>query len=216
MKPIIDKTRISPSLAMGALHIFVLFSLTLSQPIFNLISQYVEFFVARQSKAIDIVALIILMSCIIPLIFIGIECLAELFHKKVRLGIHFLLVLSLVAALAIQSLNPVLKSPGYVILTIGVLIGIAAAIAYHRYYAIQFFFTILSPAILIFPILFIFNSPVQKLLFIKSNPPSNQAPIVEIRDTPPIVMVVFDELPITSLMNNEKQIDSILYPNFQY
>ena len=214
MKPIIDKTRISPSLAMGALHIFVLFSLTLSQPIFNLISQYVEFFVARQSKAIDIAALIILMSCIIPLIFVGIECLAELFHKKVRLGIHFLLVLSLVAALAIQSLNPVLKSPGYVILTIGVLIGIAAAIAYHRYYAIQFFFTILSPAILIFPILFIFNSPVQKLLFIKPNPPSNQAPIVEIRDTPPIVMVVFDELPITSLMNNEKQIDSILYPNF--
>lgn len=214
MKPSLKENLNSPSLTVSALHILVLFSLTLSQPLYNLTSQYTEFFVARQSKAVDIVALVGLLSVVIPLIFIGIECLAEIFHKTIRVGIHFVVVSSLVAAFALQAINPVFKYPGNVILTSAGLIGIAAAIAYYRYHAIQFFFTILSPVILIFPILFIFNSPVHKLLFSKSDPQPYQSSTVEIRDAPPIVMVVFDELPVTSLMNQNKQIDSIRYPNF--
>lgn len=204
----------APSFPMSALHLTALFSMTLSQPLFNLISRNTEFLVARQSEPIDIVALIVLLSVMVPLVFIGIAGLAQLINQKLRIWALFLFVSSLVTALALQAINPVFSNPGYVIIAGAGLIGIVAATAYFRYPAIRLFLTILSPAILIFPILFIFNSPVRTLIFVDSNPETVKPPSIEIGKTPPIVMVILDELPVTSLMNQEGKIDSSRYPNF--
>lgn len=214
MKPGPEKRFGAPTFPVSALHITVLFSLTVSQPLFNLISRNTEFLVARQSEAIDIAVLIVLLSAIVPLIFIVIEGLAQLIYQKVRIAVHFLFVSSLFAALVLQAIIPIFTVQGYVILAGAGLIGIVAATAYYRYPAIRLFFTILSPSILIFPMLFIFNSPVQRLLFVKPDTESVRAPSIEIAEAPPIVMVVFDELPVTSLMTREKGIDSSRYPNF--
>ncbi len=204
----------APSFSIGAMHIAVLFSLSLSQPLFNLISKNTAFLVARQSEPIDIVTLIVLLVAIVPLAFIGIEGLAQIIHRHVRLGIHFFLVAGLTAALALQAVKPVFADQGHVVMAGAALAGIGISVAYHRYPSIRLFVTILSPSILIFPILFIFNSPVHKFLLANQAPEANLKSPVAIHDGPPIVMVVLDELPATSLMNSQNRIDSSRYPNF--
>ena len=56
-----------------------------------------------------------------------------------------------------------------------------------------------------------FNSPVLKVVF-----PEDEIKLapVEANATPPIIIIVFDEMSVTSLMDNHNKIDPIRYPNF--
>jgi hypothetical protein len=80
-----------------------------------------------------------------------------------------------------------------------------------RFHPVRMFLTVLSPAILLFPGLFLFNSPVFKVVFPEKDP---SAVTIKMDNAPPIIMVVFDEFPVTSLMDEHRQIDPIRYPNF--
>jgi hypothetical protein len=207
-----------------ALHIFVLFASAVAQPVYDLLSRYAEFLVARQSNPIDIIALIIFLSLIMPLAVVAIEAVSGLFSRKVRKGIHSLIFFSLVTVLAMQALKQIYEFPGIYILSGAIVTGIAVTYAYSRFNFARLFLSILSPAILIFPALFLFHSPVYKIVFVKHNPQSIHASFNDqngsvpatstTRDFPPIVIVVFEELPSTSLMDRDRQIDPVRYPNF--
>lgn len=71
--------------------------------------------------------------------------------------------------------------------------------------------TVMSPALVLFPALFVFNSPVFKVVAKGDDPNALHA---EVAATAPVVFVVLDELDVTSLMDEHRQIDSIRYPNF--
>jgi len=73
------------------------------------------------------------------------------------------------------------------------------------------FLTVLSPTILIFPGLFLFNTSVYKVVFPEKDP---SAIALKMDSPPPIIMVVFDEFPVTALMDENAKIDPIRYPNF--
>ena len=84
------------------------------------------------------------------------------------------------------------------------------SVSYHMLPLVRTFCTLLSPGIALFPVLFLFFSPVSTLLF------SSAADIarVKINDPPPIVLVIFDEFSSISLMDEHHQIDAQRYPNF--
>lgn len=71
-----------------------------------------------------------------------------------------------------------------------------------------------TPALLIFPALFLFSEPIVETLF-----PAQYRPIgagsTTIRKVP-VVMVLFDELNVTSLMDAERRVDPALYPNLAW
>ena len=69
----------------------------------------------------------------------------------------------------------------------------------------------LSPAMVIVPALFLTDPTVQKVL--DPNQPQGTALESGKTDTP-IVMVVFDELPLQSLLDRRGEIDSVRFPNF--
>jgi hypothetical protein len=71
---------------------------------------------------------------------------------------------------------------------------------------------ILAPASLLFSALFLFFSPVTKLVF----PPRPQvapAATESGSEAPPIVFVIFDEFPGTAIMTGNGEIDPVRYPN---
>ena len=70
---------------------------------------------------------------------------------------------------------------------------------------------VLSPSVLIFPGLFVFNSPVSKVVLPGRSPASD---VISVSDAPPIVFIIFDEFPSASLMDEEFMIDAKRYPNF--
>jgi hypothetical protein len=94
---------------------------------------------------------------------------------------------------------------------VALLVGAGLATLYARAAPVRSFLTVLSPAPLLFLVLFLFLSPVSELVL-----PEGGAEAVagESRSRTPVVMIVFDELPATSLMDAEDRIDARRYPAF--
>ncbi len=193
------------------LHIFVLFSFALAQPLFDLLSRNAEFFVAHHSQPVDIILLILILCFLLPAIVVLIEVVSGLFGRRARKAVHGFMVAGLVAVIALPALKKISLFPGTAILVVAVILGVTATIAYMRFYPVRTFLTVLSPAVLLFPGLFLFNSPVSKVVFPEKDP---SAVTIKVDNAPPIIMVVFDEFPVTSLMDEHHQIDLIRYPNF--
>ena len=196
---------------IDALHIFVLFSFALAQPLFDLLSRNAEFFVARHSKPVDVIFLILILCALLPALVVLIEVVAGLFGQRARKVIHYFMVASLLAIIALPMLKKIFELPGTVLIVGSAVLGIAVAIAYLRFHAVRMFLTVLSLSILIIPGLFLFNSPVSKVVFAGEESAGVYA---KVDATAPVIMVVFDEFPVTSLMDEHRRIDPIRYPNF--
>lgn len=196
---------------IDSLHVFVLCSFAVAQPLFDLLARNAEVFIARHSEPVDVILLILILCVLLPVLVILIEVVAGLFGRRARKVVHWFTVASLTAVIALPALKKIFEIPGTVLLVGGTILGVLTAIAYFRYHPVHIFFTVLSPALLIFPGLFLLNSPVFKVVFPAKDP---SAVTVKVENPAPIIMVVFDEFPVTSLMDEHRQIDPIRYPNF--
>ena len=68
--------RAADRLPSGSLHLFVLFSLAIAQPLFELLARSAPFFVAERSQPVDILLLVLLLCVLTPLFFVVLEILA--------------------------------------------------------------------------------------------------------------------------------------------
>ena len=196
---------------IDALHIFVLFSFALAQPLFDLLSRNAEFFVARHSEPVDIILLIIILCVLLPVLVILIEVLAGLFGRRARKLVHGLVVACLVAIIVLPAMKKLGDISGTSLLAAAISLCVMFTVAYILFHPVRIFLTVLSPALLIFPGLFLFNSPVFKVVFPGKAP---SAVTIKVDNPAPIIMVVFDEFPVISLMDEHRQIDPMRYPNF--
>lgn len=121
------------------------------------------------------------------------------------------LQLALVALLVAAILLPPLGGLTFVVsIPLALLLGAGAAAVYARAAPARAFLTVLSPAPVLFLVLFLVASPVSDLVF----PERAEAVAGTSRSEVPVVMVVFDELPATSLMDARDRIDRRRYPAF--
>lgn len=194
-----------------SLHTFVLCNFAVAQPLFDLLSRNAEFFVVRRSEPVDIFLLILLLCVVLPAAIVGVEGGARLIHQRLGERMHDLVVASLVTGTALPVVKHVGGLPGPALLLAASLLGVATAIAYRRFSAVRLFMTTLSPALLLFPGLFLFNSPISKLVFAKT-----EAEVIrtKVDSAIPVVLVIFDELALTALMDEYRQIDAMRYPHF--
>jgi hypothetical protein len=87
---------------------------------------------------------------------------------------------------------------------------VAAVVAYVRLPAARAFLTVLGPAPIVFLVLFLVFSDVSDLVF----PASANVQASHVKATAPIVLVIFDEFPVHSLMAADGRVDAVRYPNF--
>ena len=194
-----------------ALHIFVLCGFAIAQPLLDLMGRTAEFFVVRRSQPTDVVLLVLLVCLLLPALLVLVEAAAGRVGPRVRQAVHGMIVAVLVAAIALPALKRLDGIPGAYLVAGATLLGVALTVGYLRLASLRFYLTVLSPAVLIFPGLFLFFSPVSKVVF---PPPQPEAAYPKVKATAPIVMVIFDELPVTSLMDQRRRIDPVRYPNF--
>jgi hypothetical protein len=191
------------------LHLYALCSFAFAQPIYDLLARYPEFLVTHQAEQLDVILLVLFLTLLLPLPFAGIVAVARR-HVAGRwiYGAIF-------TGLAILFFLPVLKlssdwSSQTIVLSALVLAAIGT-ISYLKSSTVRFFMTLLSPAIVIFPVIFLLSPGI-----LNSGSTSTEELIetVTIKGTAPVVMVVLDELPLISLLDSEQQIDQIRYPSF--
>ena len=193
-----------------SLHIGTLASLSVAQPVFDLLSRQPEYLVARQAGPLDVWFLVLLLNLAVPGLVVAGVCLlgwatgARRWFQAAGIGMFGFL-------LGLLVLKTLKAEPGIVLAgTVGML-AVMIAIVYDRSRTARWYLTLLSPAVLIVPALFLGNPSVRKAL----NPEPPQGVALESgRTETPIVMVVFDELPLQSLLDRRGGIDSLRFPNF--
>ncbi len=203
-----DSTR---ELLRRGLHVAVLWSFAVGKPLLDKADSSVFFFLPRSAAPFDLVLVGIAVFVVAPAILLGIEALLARISERAAEVFHLVLLGLLFWLLAMQMARFVgLSAPGYVI-PLGALAGAGAVAAYARTTFVPTVLDVLSPAPLLFMLLFLFASPIAPLWIPGAEP---EAADVEPASTPPIVVVVFDELPTVSLEDRPGHIDRSLFPNF--
>jgi Sulfatase len=188
----------------------VLWTFAVAQPLFDLLKDNPEFFAARGSSGFDIVSFSVLLVVLPPLLLLGIELLAGLAGRRAREVVHLVLIAGLVALIAAQALKKSIDAADPLLIVLSLAIGAAVAALYARTEPVRSFLQVLSPAPLVFLALFLFTDPISKLAF----PDEAQARTIGGVTRAPIVVVLLDELPVTTLMDDRGRIDAARFPGF--
>ncbi len=197
-------------LGIDVLHVFVLSSFAVAQPIYDLLGKHPTYFVARASEPIDVVALILALSLMVPAILAGCLLLARALGPRFYTAALAALQIALIAAIA---LPPARTWPGPGIATlVPVGLGLLFAMAYRKLRAVRLFLPLASPAILVFPIVFIFATPVSKVVF--AQPPPSRAGAFSPAPDSHVIFLILDLLPVTALMDEHQDLDAERYPGF--
>lgn len=196
------------------LHLFTLFTLAVALPLYNLLGQadIAPLFIAHQSQAIDVWLLILSLSVITP----GIICflLRLVSHVSMQAANQFFIALVFILFIAFFLPLPGrwFTEPGYLSAGFALFAGLLATVLYRKTQWARTFISFMSLGIIAAPLLFL-NSPNMKSLLAKQE--SQKHALEEVsKDVPNIVMIIFDELPLTSLLDEQHEIDPVRYPNF--
>ncbi len=199
--------------AFAGLHLIVLFSLAAAPPIYHLLARHAGFFVVRRSEPIDVLILAGTLSLLLPVAAAGAVALLRRLYRPAGVLCHRLVVAALIAMLALQAGKRLVEVPGALMIILAAAAGVGGAVAYHRLPAARLFLTLLSPAIAVFPAVFLLDPAVSRIV----RPPHVEA-IADLEMRPeadtPVVLIVFDALPVTSLMTSEGEVDGARFPSF--
>ena len=193
------------------LHIFTLCAFAFAQPLYDLLGKNAEFFPVRNHDAGDILLLALTLSFLIPASLILLLNFIRLLSGKAFILFNFILITILCSLI----LFPIFKhlTNLYPILASSLILLLSSFLSFYYLTKVnlRLFLTFLSPSILIFPIIFIFFTPIYNLLYTDKS--INVKP-VKIASETPVVFLIFDELPITTLLTDANNIDKNLFPGF--
>ncbi len=195
---------------MRALHLAALWAFAFVQPLFDVLGREAQFFVARGNSATDVVLFAVAFTVVPPALLAGLVWAAGRFRPALGEALQVVLVGLLVAAILLPPIGELLGGSAFALVP-ALLVGGGASVLYARAAPARTFLTVLSPAPLLFLILFLVVSPVSDLVL----PSGGSEAIAGARTSRiPVVMVVFDELPATSLMDARDRVDARRYPEF--
>ncbi len=203
--------KINRNCLFDALNIFTFIGFALAQPLFDLLSRNAEFFIARHSEPLDIILLAVFLCLLFPALVVVLGETLGVLQQRIRRCYYFLVVAILAECFALLIFKRLTGMSGTVTLAAASIFALLFALAYVRFKPFRANLVFLSPAILVFPIWFLINSSIYEIIF-----PGKPAAAIEVSvgNPAPIFVVVFDEFPVTSLMNEERVIDPVRYPNF--
>lgn len=200
-------------LLIATLHVAGLWAVAVAQPLYDVVSRSPEFFVAHDARPVDLVALVLALGLIGP-----VACILPIAAAR-RLGPRWhamtlgVVVGTLSGAIALAAIRAWGDWDGAPTLAVAAAVAAAAGCAYAWAAPVRTFATFLSAAALVVPAVFLFNPAITSLL---APPDSDRGALegVTFETTPPVVVVVFDQLPLASLLDRDSAIDRTLYPHF--
>lgn len=192
-------------------HLVALCGIAVTQPVLDLLGGSPTFFVAHTAGPGRVLLVCALVVGAVPLVLIGLEALVSAVHRGWGWRLHLLLVGLLGGLIAAQSLDRVPQLPGWLVLSLGGGLGALLAAAYGNGEVARSVLSALAATPLLFAMVFVFGSPAHGLVF----PPEVRAAEVQVGgDPPPVFVVVFDELPLASVLRADGgSIDPARFPN---
>lgn len=197
-----------PSALRSLLELLALSGLAITQPVLDLFGRAPQQFAFRGVGGWGIVVFAVAVAAVPALGLWAIERVVTRIHPTSGAVIHLGAVGVLVAAVVSQTMagagSPWLQA------LVAVAAGTAAVVAYVRWAMVRSWLAVMALAPVAFVLLFVVASPTSKLL----GATDAVAVAAGIDNPVPVVVVVFDELPLASLVASDGTIDGELFPNF--
>ncbi len=209
--PPADSLTAETSQGARALHLALLVGVGVAQPLYDLLGRNPSFFVAHSATGIDLTLFVIMVSVAIPAVLWLLQWVLTRVAAMAGSAVYLVLVGSLFTIIAVVPVKRLFPTAESVAVAIAVAVGLAATLAYARSPALRSVASALAPSALLFPVLLLFFSGAAEIM--RSGNEATGEPTA-ITSTTPIVLIVFDELPVTSLMNRDRLIDPVAFPNF--
>ena len=197
------------------LELFALVGFAVAQPTLDVLGKAPDFFLFRQAGRGEILILVLAVT-VLPALGLWLAGqVAGLAGEQVGRAVHVAMVTGLLAVIALEVGKNLTSVRGPALVAIGVLGGLAGGLAYVKWPGVKLLLHYLAPAPLVFALVFLLVSPVSKLVLPQPGGTVDaNAPGVRINPEHPVVMMLLDEFPMTSLLDSKGQIDARLYPNF--
>ncbi len=201
--------------AADAILVFFLCGVALAQPLYDVLSRGAELLVARRSEPVDVLFIAVALSLLAPAALLTFEILLGLLSRRARTVLHGLTVSALSSIIALSILKRVEILPGSASLIAAALVGTGLGLALLHWRLLRGRYFLISASIVAtsLPLWFLFATPVQKLLFHSQAVPDGGSHTTSKLRTP-VVLVVLDELPTTTLMNDDREVDRGFFPGF--
>jgi hypothetical protein len=200
-----------PTGVSRALHLGVLWSFAVAKPLLDVLADDPAFLVARDLSAGEIVLLALGLTLVPPLAMAGLEWALGRLDQRLGDAAHLGLIGLLVALLAIQLAKEAITGPAGLLFALALGAGAGFAFLYARGSFLPNVLTVLSPAPLLFVALFLFTGTTSELVLPGRGA---EAPAKRVGSDAPVVLVVFDEFPLASLLDGAGRIDASRYPSF--
>jgi hypothetical protein len=185
-----------------ALHVVGLYALAVAQPLLAVLGANAEFFASRRAGGGEVIAFALLVVLVPPLLAVGLDALT-------RGRLHLALIALLVGLIAAQLFKRAGDWGTAPMIAAAVAAGAGAAVAYARSAGLRSFATWLAPAPIVVLVLFLAVSPAREIAFA----PDVAAAAIHTTSTTPVVMLVLDEVSMTTFLDADRRVDAKAYPN---
>ncbi len=198
------------SAAIRGLQLLGLCSFAIAQPLYDVLARHASFLVVRKVSSPEILVLATALLLVPPLLLWLVEFVSGLVSHRLVAGVHT----SFVALLLALIFLPILKKVGLVSpLSIFLLAGFSSVglvLAYSHVAALRIAVSALGIASLLFAGLFVADPSILRLVLRDANVDVN---VEGIDSKVPVVMLVLDELPLSSLLDASGEVDDGRYPS---
>jgi hypothetical protein len=209
--------RIPVGVWWGLVELVALTGLAVAQPLLDVTGKAPDFFLLHRSDRAQILLLVALIVAAPPLVLWTVEVLAWLAAgEPARRLVHLAMVTGLFCVLGLEVAKKLTGLRGRRLLLAALLLGLGAGLVYARWAPIRLWLRYLAPAPLVFALVFATLSPSAELILPARASSATAVPVQTRpgRPLPPVVMVLFDEFPLQSLLDSSGHIDRRVYPNF--
>lgn len=190
-------------------HLLCLCTLSIGQPLYDLVGKYPEFFFVRDIQPWQLAIFIAFVSLAVPLLLVSAWSLLRLLNRTAASIFFVLCILLTTTALSLQVVKAVLYADQEVKILVVLLSGLILTVLYLKFLQAQKALWFLAGVNALAPLFFLYNyvssantDNVQESFGWK---PEHQVPVV---------LILFDELPLSGLLDSTLAIDKKRFPNF--
>ncbi|HEX6207219.1 MAG TPA: sulfatase-like hydrolase/transferase [Actinomycetota bacterium] len=190
------------------LQVLGLNAFAVAQPVLDVMGKSPETFIFRGADARQIILFSIAVTVIPVLALSALAASTRVFGRQARRFAHLVVLGLLASVIAMQVLKRATPLRDLALLLPALAIGGVAAWLVSRARAAQTYIRLAAIAPIPFIAIFLFASPVSRLL-----ETAETGGVAEDARAVPVVMVMFDEFPLGSLLDRRGRINETLYPN---
>jgi hypothetical protein len=194
-----------PSYPLRAVHLVAVWAYAVSQPVYSLLQANPEFLVVRGSTRAEVVVFALLLTLGVPLLVLAAEWVVSFASRTAADVIHLLALATFAVPFALWLLT--WSDPGATFAVLmAIAVSLAAAWAYQRWKPVRSFLTLSIALPVVGLALFLVRVPVVTDDLAGAH--------VRVGYETPVVVLLLDELPVSSLMTEAGAIDAVRYPSF--